>query len=304
MLYADDLSTDPKQILAYVLIGMMSGLAGALFVRLNALWMAFKSKRQRSWWLFRNKYAWSTLVILVYTLLTIPAGPCGSYLSKSTGDGINELFANDLNSDWTGGLNWSRSSDGGGDGVVDGAAAGGGDGDGGGGDGRGGVGHGGVRMLVSLCMYTGWRFLFLIVDITLPLTLTLKLTPTLTPTLTLVLTLMGQVGITLPLPCGVFAPTLAIGAGIGRLRHLTPIISVGVGGVQGCGVRGGFGLGRWGGAVLLHCGGSAPICGYRTAGWLASSCGGWISASSEARRYRRYCRAVTQCWARRRWRRG
>lgn len=25
MLYADDLSTDPKQILAYVLIGMMSG---------------------------------------------------------------------------------------------------------------------------------------------------------------------------------------------------------------------------------------------------------------------------------------
>jgi len=220
MLYADDLSTDPKQILAYVLIGMMSGLAGALFVRLNALWMAFKSKRQRSWWLFRNKYAWSTLVILVYTLLTIPAGPCGSYLSKSTGDGINELFANDLNSDWTGGLNWSRSSDGGGDGVVDGAAAAGGDGDGGGGDGRGGVGHGGVRMLVSLCMYTGWRFLFLIVDITLPLTLTLKLTPTLTPTLTLVLTLMGQVGITLPLPCGVFAPTLAIGAGIGRLRHL------------------------------------------------------------------------------------
>ena len=47
-----------------------------------------------------------------------------------------------------------------------------------------------MRMLVSLCVYTGWRFLFLIV------------------------------GITLPLPCGVFAPTLAIGAGIGRLRRL------------------------------------------------------------------------------------
>ena len=92
-------------------------------------------------------------------------------------------------------MNWSRSDGGGGDGVVDGAGGdgddgGGGDGDGGGGDGRGGVGHGGVRMLVSLCVYTGWRFLFLIV------------------------------GITLPLPCGVFAPTLAIGAGIGRLRHL------------------------------------------------------------------------------------
>ena len=99
-------------------------------------------------------------------------------------------------------MNWSHSDGGGGDSVVDGAGSdggggdgGGGDGgggDGGGGDGRGGVGHGGVRMLVSLCVYTGWRFLFLIV------------------------------GITLPLPCGVFAPTLAIGAGIGRLRHLLP----------------------------------------------------------------------------------
>ena len=28
----------------------------------------------------------------VLVLLTTPAGPCGSYLSKSTGDGINELF--------------------------------------------------------------------------------------------------------------------------------------------------------------------------------------------------------------------
>ena len=172
MLYADDLSTDPTQLVAYVLIGVASGLAGALFVRLNAMWMAFR-KRKAKWWLFRNKYAWSTLVVLAYTLLTIPGGPCGSYLSKSTGDGINELFANDLSSDWSGG------------GGAEAAGGGGGGGDGGGGhdDLR---DHGGVRMMVSLCVYTGWRFLFLIV------------------------------GITLPLPCGVFAPTLAIGAGIGR----------------------------------------------------------------------------------------
>ena len=155
---------------------------------------------------------WLGLLCLLRTKLATSTGPCGSYLSKSTGDGIaepsnqvrvrvrarararakirvstrwyrrylitmaslaqcspgvNELFANDLNSDWTGGFNWSRSDDGGGGGV-------------------GGVGHGGRHMLLSLGVYTGWRFLFLIV------------------------------GITLPLPCGVFAPTLAIGAGIGR----------------------------------------------------------------------------------------
>ena len=71
MLHADDISTDPTQLLAYMVIGLACGLAGSLFVRLNFRWMAFR-KRHAKHWLLRRKYAWSTLVILVYTVLTIP----------------------------------------------------------------------------------------------------------------------------------------------------------------------------------------------------------------------------------------
>ena len=42
MLHTDDISTDPKDLLAYVLIGMICGAVGSLFVRLNAQWMAFR----------------------------------------------------------------------------------------------------------------------------------------------------------------------------------------------------------------------------------------------------------------------
>ena len=37
-------------------------------------------------------YGYGCAYYAYYVLLTTPAGPCGSYLSKSTGDGINELF--------------------------------------------------------------------------------------------------------------------------------------------------------------------------------------------------------------------
>ena len=42
MLHTDDISTDPKDLLAYVLIGLICGAVGSLFVRLNAQWMAFR----------------------------------------------------------------------------------------------------------------------------------------------------------------------------------------------------------------------------------------------------------------------
>ena len=37
-------------------------------------------------------YGYGCAYYAYYVLPPTPAGPCGSYLSKSTGDGINELF--------------------------------------------------------------------------------------------------------------------------------------------------------------------------------------------------------------------
>ena len=117
---------------------------------LNRKWMDFRKRRAKHW-AFRNKYIWSTCVIVAWGLCSMPDGPFGEFMAKSTKAGINDLFTNDLGPEWT----FPRSAP-------------------------------GDNTKAAIFIYTLSRFLFLIV------------------------------GITLPLPCGVFAPCLAIGAGIGR----------------------------------------------------------------------------------------
>ena len=45
--------------------GIVCGAAGVLFVGANERWSRFKSRHARSM-VFRNRYAWSTLVVLLW----------------------------------------------------------------------------------------------------------------------------------------------------------------------------------------------------------------------------------------------
>ena len=155
MLHAEDVSAEPSQLAAYVLIGIVCGGAGVLFVHANERWSRFKSRHARAR-VFRNRYIWSTAVILLWAAISYPRSPwVGSYMCKGQLQSVDELFASQrLSEDWHAESASSDFSPG---------------------------------LMGSLISYVFFRFSLLVV------------------------------GISLPLPCGVFAPSLAIGAGIGRI---------------------------------------------------------------------------------------
>lgn len=100
MLYADDISTQPTQLFAYVMIGVASGLIGVAFVQLNKVWMTFRQRHSHRW-IFRNRYAWSSLLMVLWSTLSCPETPwLGAFMSKGTFESINELFETKLHVPW------------------------------------------------------------------------------------------------------------------------------------------------------------------------------------------------------------
>ena len=65
MLHADDVSAEPAQLLAYMVIGVACGLMGIAFVKINAAWMRLRKRHARAW-VFRRRYVWSTAVVVLY----------------------------------------------------------------------------------------------------------------------------------------------------------------------------------------------------------------------------------------------
>ena len=90
MLHADDVSSDPTQLLAYVAIGASCGVVGSMFVKLNHRWMSFRKRHARHP-LLRNRFAWSTIFISVFGLVSFPESPVGHFMSKGQTASINEV---------------------------------------------------------------------------------------------------------------------------------------------------------------------------------------------------------------------
>ena len=57
--------------------------------------MAFRKRNGRAWAL-RQRFVWSTGLILLYALVSLPDGPFGGFMSKGQTQSINELFQNEL----------------------------------------------------------------------------------------------------------------------------------------------------------------------------------------------------------------
>ena len=53
--------------------------------------MSFR-KVNGNWWALRNRYVWSTVLILVWGLISCPDGPFGSFMSKGQTRSVVELF--------------------------------------------------------------------------------------------------------------------------------------------------------------------------------------------------------------------
>ncbi|KAG8468409.1 hypothetical protein KFE25_013492 [Diacronema lutheri] len=145
---AEDVETDVAQLPAFITIGVLSGLIGALFVRANARWGAFRARRANTAF-FRSKYYLALVLLVLWGVLSMPNGPLGGYMRKSQMGSLAELF-----SERTMRVEWGANDS--------------------------------ARMLHLLIFFA------------------LRLSFT-------------CVAITLPMPCGVFAPSLCAGAGLGRI---------------------------------------------------------------------------------------
>lgn len=145
---AEDVETDVIQLPAFITIGILSGLLGALFVKVNAKWGAFRARHASSAF-FKSKYYLALVLLVLWGLLTMPSGPIGSFMHKSQMGSLAELFREEEL-----GAEWGQNE----------------------------------RELI-------WHLLCFFV---------LRLSFT-------------CIGITLPMPCGVFAPSLCAGAGLGRV---------------------------------------------------------------------------------------
>lgn len=101
MMHASDVSAEPSQMAAYVLIGVLCGASGVLFVNLNTQWNQLRRRHAGSW-LFRNRFAWSMLLISCWACVSFPRAPwVGSYMSKGQLQAVDELFSSDhLSADW------------------------------------------------------------------------------------------------------------------------------------------------------------------------------------------------------------
>ncbi|KAJ1623802.1 chloride channel [Pavlovales sp. CCMP2436] len=144
---AEDVEAEVVQLPIFVVIGLLSGVLGALFVRANAAWSRFRARRAGSFF-FKSKYYLTIVMLLLWGLVTMPDGPVGSYMRKSQMGSLNELFSDTMSDDW---------------------------------------GKNDLQLLVNLLIFFVVRFSF------------------------------TCVGITLPMPAGVFAPSLCAGAGLGRM---------------------------------------------------------------------------------------
>ena len=70
-----------SQIVPFVLVGLCTGLAGVLFVKLNQMWMRFRQRHAHAW-PFRHRFVWSSVYILLWGLVSFPGGPFGPFMSK------------------------------------------------------------------------------------------------------------------------------------------------------------------------------------------------------------------------------
>jgi chloride channel 2 len=155
---AEDVEAEVVLLPIFMLIGLLSGVIGALFVRANAAWSRFRAKRAGTFF-FQSKYYLTVVMLLLWGLVTMPDGPVGPFMSKSQMGSLNELFSSDTMSD-----EW---------------------------------GQGEPQLIVNLLVFFCLRIAF------------------------------TCIGITLPMPAGVFAPSLCAGAGLGRVvgegvRYLLP----------------------------------------------------------------------------------
>lgn len=82
MLHADDVSAEPAQLLAYMVIGVACGLMGIAFVKINAAWMRLRKRHARAW-VFRRRYVWSTAVVVLYALVTFPEAPLVGHFMRA-----------------------------------------------------------------------------------------------------------------------------------------------------------------------------------------------------------------------------
>ena len=80
-----------EHLFPYMLIGFLSGVIGICTVNLNARWMAIR-KRHAKAWVLRHRFAWSTLLVLTWGLISVPDGPFGSFMAKGQILAISELF--------------------------------------------------------------------------------------------------------------------------------------------------------------------------------------------------------------------
>ena len=63
------------------MIGASCGVVGAVFVKLNKRWMSFR-KAHGTHLLLRNRFAWSTVFIFFFGLVSFPESPVGHFMSK------------------------------------------------------------------------------------------------------------------------------------------------------------------------------------------------------------------------------